>query len=176
MKEAKFCQERDSTLIALALELEDKTPSEKGSHRMVLNPCYGNMVQVMNIETREILMQHDFGDASHGFYGRVKMCWSGPHLLVAYKRDIDDEEEVSETYDEEEVGDTYDEEEVKEEFSLFAWQAGAKDLLPIDISFKLDMHIDLVDMYGDHQEITVITREDLWSEGEEKNYIYKYVP
>ena len=167
MKEAKFCQERDSTLIALALELEDKTPSEKGSHRMVLNPCYGNVVQVMNIETREILMQHDFGDASHGFYGRVKMCWSGPHLLVAYKRDIEDEEEVSETDDEEEV---------KEEFSLFAWQAGAKDLLPIDISFKLDTHFDLVAMYGDQQEITVITREALWSEGEEKNYIYKYVP
>ena len=93
-----------------------------------------------------------------GLYGRVKMCWSGPHLLVAYKRDIDDEEEV------------------KEEFSLFAWQAGAKDLLPIDISFKLDMYIDLVDMYGDHQEITVITREDKWSGGKEKNYIYKYVP
>ena len=115
-------------------------------------------------------MQHNFGVADWGIGGRLQMCWSGSNLLVAAKlvvkegqprlwMDSDDEEQVEE-----------------EEISLFCWQEGVVDLLPIGISIKLDKDLYLIDMYADLEEITVITREDRGNKGDEKDHIFKFEP
>ena len=172
VREAKLCQKRESTLVALAIELEpEPVPRRRGSPpRIQLNFPYKVLVQVVNIETRQVVMQHNFGVADWGIGGRLQMCWSGSNLLVAAKLvvkegqsrwwvDSDDEEEVEE-----------------EEISLFCWQEGVVDLLPIGISIKLDKDLYLIDMYADLEEITVITREDRGNKGDEKDHIFKFEP
>ena len=166
VREAKLCQKRESSLIAFTIELElepEKTTRRKGSPRRIqLNFPYKLLVQVMNIETRQVLMQHNFGVADWGIGGRLKMCWCGPQLLVAAKLVVTEVD-----------GMDLDDEEEKEEVSLLCWQE-AVDLLPIGISIKLDKPLYLIDMYANLQEITVIMRDE--EPSEEKDHISKYVP
>ena len=118
----------------------------------------------MNIETRQVLMQHDFGVADFGIGGRLKICWCGSQLLVAAKLVVTEVDEMD-----------LDDKEEKEEVRLFCWQAGAVDLLPIGISIKLDKPLYLIDMYANLQEIAIIMREES-SNFEEKIHIYRYAP
>ena len=126
----------------------------------------------MNIETRQVLMQHNFGVADWGISGRLKMCWCGSQLLVAAKLVVTEVDEMDLDGEEDPLflG--------KEEVSLFCWQEKAADLLPIGISIKLDKPLYLIDMCANLQEITMIMRENTHTEDEglkEKDHIYKYV-
>ena len=167
VREAKLCQKRESSLVALAIELEpEPEPHRRGSPpRIQLNFPYTLLVQVMNVETRQVVMQHNFGVADWGIDGRLQMCWCGSNLLVAAKLVVKEGQPRW-------LMDSDDEEEQEEEISLFCWQEGVGDLLPTGI----DKDLYLIDMYADLQEITVVTRENRGHTGQEKDHIFKYEP
>ena len=165
VREAKLCQVRDSPLIALGIEVFEET----GRRGINGQPERKDIIQVMNIETREVLMQHPFWWNSHwergGIDGKLKICWVGSQLLVAYKK---------------KRGIVVDRLlKVKDELSLFSWQEGAVDLLPTAITIEIGPfndtyrnEFDLLDMFGNLQEIIMIIGERYRS----KQSIYKFAP
>ena len=173
--EAKFCQGRESPLIALimGIDVANETPMHRGRARIVLSTRYRVMMQVLNIETREVLVQHNFGveklprgQEVNWMKMKMKMCWFGSHLLVAYMR-------IHKRYFD------FDEKVYLEsgELSLFCWQEGAVDILPTAISFQLDKYPKmLVEMSGNLQEIIIVMRdedEDDPNVGSHEHFIYK---
>lgn len=142
VREAKLCHGKDSATIALGIEL--------GVVDNDLGEMYRLMVQVIDIEKGELLVQQHLGLAER-IDTRLKMCWCGPQLVVAHKR---------------EVGNA------NAELRLFCWEKGNRGFLPTPAVIPIadSFEHELTNVHVDLQEI-ILFMGDLEYE---ENFFYIY--
>jgi len=65
-----------SHLLALGIEL--------GVEHLELGHAYRVLLQVVDLRTHAVMLQHDFGTSNH-IDETLKMCWVGPHLILTQR-------------------------------------------------------------------------------------------